>query len=158
MWSLQGFAHVCKKCKNIYKHIQNATGRWHRAHLQISTCDILVNCMLNQFLKLFFNTYSRLINQCKQGHIWSAICKEKRKKKLIETKMSLFFFYKSPHIAFQAQLDKLIILQYLCILYTCLLNPCLSSITKVLYKLHGSPVIVLNITDPTINTIDCTIW
>ena len=39
-------------------------------------------------------------------------------------------------------------------LQTCLLKPCFCSITNVLYRLHGSPVTVLNINAPIMNTSD----
>ena len=43
-------------------------------------------------------------------------------------------------------------------IHTCLLKPCLSSITNVLYRLHGNPTMRLNMTDPTVNTRDWVIW
>lgn len=46
-----------------------------------------------------------------------------------------------------------------CPLYnTCWLKPCFSSITKVLYKLHGRPVRALNSVASSRNTNDWTIW
>ena len=49
----------------------------------------------------------------------------------------------------------------ICIIYTigltCLLNPCLSSITKVLYTVHGRPIIEVNIAPIKENTAECVI-
>ena len=49
----------------------------------------------------------------------------------------------------------------ICIIYviglTCLLNPCLSSITKVLYTVHGRPIIEVNIAPINENTAECVI-